>query len=231
MKIGLYGDSFAYQQRPGPIWFKLLEAHGHDVFSYGEPGSSLLFSAKLLLKHHQDYDFNIWCLTMPGRWSFVDPENPGRWIHSTNFTTQKQIALAHYEISKQLIACQDYRKWVFNWEDERLLGQGLVKLIQSEVDNLMIIPCFPWPLTVKFNLFTISQREFDTMFPNQDSHEVFKKYQDQRLAHLSLANNRRLASLIANELVPGIFQTSYDNFVFNDFTKDEIINSYDIQSH
>ncbi len=222
MKIGLYGDSFAFQPRPGPSWFKMLETYGHEVFSFGEPGSSLLFSAKLLRKHHQDYDFNIWCLTAPGRWSFPDPEHPGRWIHSINFNDPKKIASVHYEVTTRLNVCHGYRKWLFDTEDERLLGQGLVKVIQDEVDNLMIIPGFPWPLEVDFNLCEISSREIAAIFPDEQPHEFYKKYQDRRLAHMSRTNNRKLAELVANNLAPGVFQTSYDNFVFNDFTQEEL---------
>ena len=79
--------------------------------------------------------------------------------------------------------------------------------------NIMVIPCFPSPFPLKFNLYQLSKQETEYFFPGMDIPEIYQQYNDQRPGHISSENQQILANLIEQNLQPGFFQTSYDNFV------------------
>lgn len=216
MKIGVFGDSFAekWYQKDNKIWYNFLQnEYGHTVESFGESGSSILFSAELIKKHAKNYDLAIWCVTTPGRISLphADHLNPDHSYHiSTSndrcFNPDREVAVKHQ-------VCADYLKYIFNWESENLVSLALVKYIQQEHKNLLIISCFPPPLSAEFNLYEASQREANFYFPGMELSEIYKTHDDLRCGHISVENQKILAKLINDNLTPGVFHTSYDNFV------------------
>lgn len=213
MKIGVFGDSFAEKNYAGTglIWYDILQKdHGHQVECFGESGSSILFSAELIHKTAQLYDLVIWCLTTPGRFSLPNMIN-GRRVHVT--TSQDQCVAKDLEIAKKHSVCVDYLKYVFEWETENLIGRALASYLQTTHGNVMILPCFPPPLSSQFNLYTLCENEAQHYFPGQSIPKIYQEYQDVRPGHITQENQAILAGLINQNLVPGIFQTSYDNFV------------------
>lgn len=224
MKIGVFGDSYCDKVRvnePVPvIWYNFLQKnYGHTVECFGEWGSSILFSAKLIEKYASNYDLVIWCVTTPGRFSFPDPSSD-RSYHVT--TAWDECRTTDPDLVKKHQVCLDYLKYVFDWETENLIGKSVVFRLQSQFSNLMIIPCFPPPLDAKFNLYTLCEQEARFYFPGKQLHEIYKDYRDTRPGHLTLKNHEILANLVNDNLKPGIFQTSYDNFVQPTLPLDQI---------
>jgi hypothetical protein len=222
MNIGIFGDSFAekgYVDESDPsIWYNFLKKHhGHEIECFGESGSSILFSAQLLLQHASKFDLCIWCLTTPGRFSYqVD----GTWFHVCN--AQDQWFGDDIETKKKNQASIDYLTYLFDWPTENFVGESIVINLQRKIKNLLIIPCFPTPLQVEFYLYDLCEWELQHYFPNSNTYEIYKRYQDLRAGHITKANQKILSDLINQDLRPGIFQTEHKNFVTPTERFDEI---------
>ena len=134
LKIGVFGDSYAEKTAGEHIWFNYLATkYGHQVESFGEIGSSILFSANLIKDRASDYDLVIWCLTCPGRFSFqVD----GRQYHSFS----NRINNSSTEVSLRYKTCVEWMKHMYDREEENFVGQAIVTHLQSLHDNNMIVP-------------------------------------------------------------------------------------------
>jgi hypothetical protein len=215
MKIGIFGDSYCDKSRltnKEPIvWYNFLKTeYGHDIDCFGEWGSSILFSAKLIKEHATKYDLVIWCVTTPGRFSFPNSSSDRAYNITTSWD---ECHTDDPDLAKKHQVCLDYLKYVFDWETENLVGESVVKHIQNLFGNIMVIPCFPPPLSAEFNLYKVCENEADVYFPGKKIHEIYEDYLDTRAGHLTLENHKILARLINDNLKPGVFQTSYDNFV------------------
>ena len=209
MNIGVFGDSFAEKNSHETIWFRLLQyKHGHSVTSFGESGSSINFSARLIDSLAKNYDLVIWCVTTPGRFSFqVD----NRQHHVT--TSQDKYYGNNIEIEKKHQTCVNYLKYVFDWEEENFIGRGVTSYITTQHNNVMLLPCFPPPLNSEFNLYTLCETEAQYYFPKKTYPEICQVYQDLRPGHISSENQEILAQLVNDNLQPGVFQTDYINFI------------------
>jgi hypothetical protein len=226
MRIGIFGDSYADRNSSHHAWWRKLQSyHGHATTSFGAGGSSILYSAHQIEKHHQNFDFNIWCVTCPGRFSIKISENPEKFWHSTSvMSMQGNLIDKSNSMDQPLInACSNYLKYVFDAESENLLGKSLIHYFQSKIPNLMIIPCFYPPLGAEFNLYKLCELELQTQFPGKDVHIVYQNYLDIRDCHLTPRNNDILAELIAKNLYPGTLQFEYDNFCFDNIPLESML--------
>lgn len=214
MKIGVFGDSFAERlyndPRSGLIWYNyLVTDHGHEVESYGEMGSSILFSADLIQKHAADYDLSIWCLTNTGRYSMPHREG-GRTVHVTPMC---ECTSRDVEVIKKHSVWKDYLRWIYDLDTEIFVGRCIVQYLQTQYPNLMIIPCFVDPLHTSFNLFNVCEQEAQFYFPGRSVVDIYGDYVDLRPGHITAVNQKILAALINDALGPGLFQSSYEHFV------------------
>ena len=214
MKIGVFGDSYADKgylaHEQAPIWYNMLKHLGHAVDCWGEGGSSILFSADLIEQHASNYDIAIWCLTTPGRFSL--PHKIGdRTVHVT--TAWDHCSNRDPEVQKKHAVCIEYLKYLFEWDTENFVGKSVVYYLQSRHSNLMIVPCFPMPLHSQFNLYHLCEWEAQHYFPGQTIPKIYETHMDLRPGHITAENQKILALLISQDLKPGVFQTSYDNFV------------------
>jgi hypothetical protein len=215
MKIGVFGDSYAdksgLRADNTSFWYNFLEKnHAHEIDCFGESGSSILFSADLIEKNASNYDLVIWCLTTPGRFSLPHVIN-GRNVHVT--TSWDKCKSTDIEILKKHSVCVDYLKYIFDWNTENFVSKSVVSYMQSQHKNIMIIPCFPPPLSSNFNLYTLCEIEANFYFPGKTIPEIYKTHNDLRSGHITKENQKILADLINQDLRPGIFQTSYSNFI------------------
>jgi hypothetical protein len=213
MHIGVFGDSYAeksFDQQGRPvIWYQFLkENYGHTIDCYGEGGSSIMFSARLIDQLADQYDLVIWCLTCPGRVSFVCNDQN---YHVSGSSDRNESD--NQEIQKKRQVFKDYLKWVFDHNDENFIGRAIVADLTARHKNIMIIPCFPPPLGSEFNLWTVCEQEAQHYFPGKTIPEIYQKYNDQRPGHITSQNQEILADLINQNLQPGIFQTKYEHFV------------------
>jgi hypothetical protein len=225
MKIGIFGDSYAEKTSGDSAWWRLLQKkHGHTVASYGTGGSSILYSVQLLRQHHTDYDFNIWCMTTPGRFSIPIPYTK-EYFHSTRFmnTQGDMCSPIDHRVQVYIDLCREYLKHIFDWQDETLIGQALANYMLDQIPNLLIIPCFNVPINNGFNLYELCEKELQALFPTQSVPDIYKKYQDKRDCHLTGVNNEILSDVITKNLKPGIFYTSYNDFCFSNISLEETL--------
>ena len=207
MHIGVFGDSFAGYNRD--MWWRVLEQQfGHTVTSHGADGSSIEYSAELLEKYNDQYDFVIWCLTFPGRASIRTTDG---YFHAGNLTgAQKRKELSELDI--KINASIAYANHVYDSHDANRIYRAAAHGFLKQYPHLMIVPCFDYPLNQKFDLFSLSKIEASHFFPGVPYADVVSMYCDLRSGHLTPGNNKILAQLINNNLKPGIFQTEYSNF-------------------
>lgn len=216
MKIGIFGDSFAHKDWKQRIWWRELATMGHDITSYGEGGSSILFSALHVDKYAENYDFNIWVVSAPGRISFVRehsdnflhaiaPARATTWTSHTDFTPLEE---------RKLNAVKEWFVYLMDFEQETLIGESVARWLLAKHKNLMLVPGFSQPLSdTTFNLRAVSDWELTAYLSDSEIKKFYDNYIDQRAAHLSDENNKILAELINQNLNPGsIFQTEYSNF-------------------
>jgi hypothetical protein len=226
MNIAVFGDSYAEKNAGPTAWWQVLKQYGHQVTSFGEGGSSINFSAKLILEKYKDFDFIIWCMTTPGRFS-VEIHGRPKTFHSAGALTHTGVKLSKNipdGIDNEIInICQLYLKYVFDPDLENLLGKALANYFLQLIPNLMIIPCFPPPLKTNFDLYNLCTQELQQVFPNMETHNIYESWIDIRTCHMTLQNNQILAEIIANNLKPGIFSTDYSNFNFENITTDQLV--------
>ena len=73
MKIGIFGDSFAYWKlNDTPTWTEILNEQ-YEVTNYGAHGSNLYWSIGNFLQHKHKFDKIIFIATLPGR-LLIDPD-------------------------------------------------------------------------------------------------------------------------------------------------------------
>ena len=209
MHIGVFGDSFADADCKQDIWWRVLEQQfGHQVTCHGQGGSSIEYSAELLEKYNSHYDFIIWCLTFPGR---VSIQTADGYFHAGNLAgAQKRKELAELDI--KVNAGIAYANHVYEYHTANRIYHAAANGFLQRYPNLMIIPCFNYPLNLKFDLFSLSIFETSHFFPGVPFTEVTSTYIDMRPGHLTPGNNKILAQLINDNLTPGIFQVEYNNF-------------------
>jgi hypothetical protein len=209
MNIGVFGDSFADKTWHTDIWWQLLKTkYGHQVECFGECGSSVLFSAQKINELAKNYDLVIWALTTSGRFSLQDKDKTLHITHSQNIPQSSDLY-----VQKQIDACRDYLAYIFDWEQENFVANAIVSYLQQKFSNIMIVPCFPAPLSLPFNLYQLCENEAQEYFFNKSIPDIYLDYQDLRPGHITVDNQYILAKLINENLQPGIFQTDYSNFV------------------
>jgi hypothetical protein len=210
VKIGVFGDSFA-DKNCNKIWWKYLETeHAHDVTSYGQGGSGIVFSARLICDLFQNFDLVIWCLTSPNR-VLVNHDEKQYHVTGARFDCDDP------ELQIKIDAACQYLAHVFDWNDGDFVGRCIMSYVQKQVDNLLIVPSFPTPVypdaaAAGFNLYDLCGIETAHYFPGLQVHEVYERYHDIRAGHLTDVNQRVLSELINQNLKPGLFSTAYTNF-------------------
>jgi len=214
MKIGVFGDSFA-DKTCSHIWWKYLHAvHDHDVSCFGEGGSSLSFSVELIDFYHQDFDQIIWCATSVNRISFWHKD---RAYHNTG--TSKPTPCGDVAIDEKRKIIHDYLTRAYDWHFQEILGHALISYMLTKYPKIMIVPCFQVPVYFMkdpgFNLYDLCVLETQCFFPGRDASTVINSDLDHRQGHLTQTNQKILAKLIDANLGPGIFSTSYENFIFD----------------
>ena len=217
MNIGIFGDSFC-DGSPFPHktpWYQMLADYGHNVTSYGECASSSLYSANLIRQYHHNYELIIWCVTSPNRISFLNSNNVPVHVHWPNFIFSKDD---HDPLTlKRIDVIKDWAKYVQDTDQESLINDCVARHFLTVYPNLMIVPCFEEPLKEEFCLGKIVTEENNYYFPNlKNSSDIYRKYSDLRVCHMTDTNNEILAKLINGNLNPGIFSADLSQFVSHD---------------
>ena len=218
MKIGVFGDSYCHDYDAmgagNYSWYNVLRSYGHDVTTFGQAGASLLWSAKQLVQHHDKFDFIIWVITNPMRISIELDEKPYA-IHFTSTSAPAFTKFLKLDSSKSKVhAVEMWFKYLMDTDEQHLIAKALLHLYKNTYDNLLMVPAFcdsiyPYATDSNmFNLYDLCAKEAK----HYGSDVGFLLSHDRRQCHLSIENNAILASLINDNLKPGLFQTDYNNF-------------------
>jgi len=225
MKIGVFGDSFADKTAENSCW-KELKNYGHQVEIFGEGGSSLGFSADLVLNFYKNYDFIIWCATSVSRISFWYND---QIYHNTGHV--KPVETKDKILNQYRCIIHDYISKAFDWHHQEILAHGMLHYALSQIPNLMIVPCFNTPVYFMkepgFNLYSISEMEIQHYLPGKDMSYAMIHYQDLRGGHITKTNQQILADIIAKNLEPGIFVAKLSDFVVPKEPFDMVLKKYD----
>lgn len=215
--IGVFGDSYAAKGWSDRIWWQVLrQKYQYQVKAWGEAGSSIEFSAMLLDKHAADYDHCVWCVTSPGRHTVYQDQN--NWVHALDGLVVGNTKLdpVHRDIISK--TSQQYRKWIFDWNQANFAGRAMVHYVMHRHNNILVIPVFRAPIYSDFgqrgfNLYDVSEMEARHHFgENTDQSKLFQKYIDTRPGHLCDNNNEILAELIHNNLEHKILEADISIF-------------------
>lgn len=213
MKIGVFGDSFATKNYKS-IWWEYLSDYGHTIKSFGESGSSIIFSAKKILENHQDYDFIIWCVTSPNRitvWHRADYTEISVHVTGRRHVNHKNPIIQHkIDVTKQ------YLLHAHDGPDGDFAGRCVIEYVRNMVSNILIIPCFGAPIynddDSEFTLYGLCKKETQYYFPHQEISEIYDKFIDIRSGHFTESTHQVLAEKISVSLRPGIFTCGYEEF-------------------
>ena len=219
MKIGIFGDSFvdgSYGDKNSTAWWEYLEKeYGHNVDCFGEGGSSISYSAQLILEHYKNYDFIIWAVSNPPRITVRHRKNfKDVSLHITGRHAIPNISRFDLELQEKIKISEEYLVKVYDAHDGNFSSKCIIDYLKNTVPNLMLIPCFidPWQDTINFNLFDLCQKETNFYFPGVELADLYDQYNDFRKGHLSRSTHKTLSKLIANNLTPGIFRADYTEF-------------------
>lgn len=220
MKIGIFGDSYCHDYDSmgagNYSWYNVLRSYGHEVTTFGSSGSSLLWSAKKINQHYGKFDFIIWVITNPMRISIDLDESPYN-IHLTTPDEKPLWAVRQLKLESsknKLQAVDMWFKYLMDIDEQLLTSKALLHLYKNTYDNLLMVPAFydsiyPYETdSDMFNLYDLCSKEAKHYGSDVD----FLLAHDGRQCHLTIENNAILASLINDNLKPGLFQTDYNNF-------------------
>jgi hypothetical protein len=150
LKIGLFGDSVAYH--PTHVkdipYYELLKID-FDLTNHGMMGSSLFFSYRELSKHHQYYDFIVFCPTSHGRLTLTDDNAlTVRGIRSVHAKSNTPDDSLHFDDSLRnkfiLDAITKYYTYIYNDEKELLFHNLLLEKIKFLHPRILMLDLFNW---------------------------------------------------------------------------------------
>lgn len=210
MRIGVFGDEFADKHADDGIWWKyLISDHGHAVVCHGEAGSSIVYSARLIESMASQYDFMIWCVAHPARFSYRQPktDNVCHGFHDQHADPAwpKNALIPH----KMYL---DYKNNVEDLGDLNYQAQQVVNGILRDHANIMLIPSHRPPLGSMFNLDAVSEFELANVFPGVSRANIYKRYRDTRPGLITPHNAKILAGAVNWHMAPGIFTMLMDRF-------------------
>ncbi len=208
MKIGVFGDSYANKDTNESIWWKYLNTkYLHQVECWGEAGSSLLFSAKLLYEHYKNYDLNIWCLTQPQRYTIRHNSN------NIHITGRHHCKVNNFDLQNKIDITEKFLNLVVDVDDAEFAAYCITEYLKNKIPNLLTIPTFATRYYGKdFNLFDLCVQETSHYFTDPDLASIYDHYIDMRSGHFTDETHSKLASLINNSLQPGTFTATYADF-------------------
>ena len=95
MKIGIFGDSFAADNKLNPTdsWVDILRK-SHEVENHASPGTNLYYSVTKLKENYKKYEKIIFVVTQPSRIKIAD--------HVPCYNSNKRY-VAHWPMVQRLI--------------------------------------------------------------------------------------------------------------------------------
>ena len=212
MKIAIFGDSYGVNMNHHNqtlSWVDILR-FDYDVTNFCKGGSSLYYQYELFNLNHKNYDKIIFLITNPGR------------LYMKDCKVQQHVS--HYDTAKHwfdkagtlqdksiLTAAMQYFLYLQDSNFDQLVHRLILKEIQLERDNLLLVPCFQGYLDNFCNdLFKACA--VDWTYYNISNPESLI---DKRHCHMNQANNKIFANELISYLKTGKFDFDKCNWVID----------------
>ena len=149
MRIGVYGDSFAesYPATKHFAWFNQLPKFipGAKVKSYGKGGSSVFYSYTQFLQTHLSFDFIIFLVTDPNRYTksmMIDGDHvlPHSLSEVEHLLKTKNVSSTEQEILESL---KTYFIELMDEDYNTQMTELMLTHIERVNPNIIFFPCFP----------------------------------------------------------------------------------------
>lgn len=249
-KIAIFGDSYADESTGNypntspnlneikKPWVSYLRQMCEiPIINYAVQGSSLYFSADLILKQHNNFDKIIFIITQVGRtyMSNIDDDN---LKHISNLDHLNSKVHQYKSYIKQNIkgytkenlerslpylnALKYYYQYIYNFEQLKLFHEALIDKIYYTVPREKIL-YIPYGQHSKPPYY-----EGDTLtdISGLDNRKGGSNW-DLRCNHMNDSNNRRLASKVNNWIKGNSFNLSKSDFVKPTESYHEMFNDND----
>jgi len=222
MKIGIFGDSYAADNKMNPTdsWVDVLR-HSHEVENHAQEGSALYFSIRKLKEHYQKYEKIIFVVTQPSRIKL------GRHIPHAN---PKELNISHWPHIKHLIkdansrgifkgplidayeAAMGYYTYIQDNDYDDYVQTLMIEDILKIHHDIMLIPSFTTSIPNKMHNGLVQIREKENLawgcgyFMPDDIY-------DTRNCHMTKENNLILAEKILDNFNSNFLDLNLDDFV------------------
>jgi hypothetical protein len=210
MKIAIFGDSFGvnmnhYNQTLS--WVDIVKAD-YDVTNFCEGGSSLYYQYELFKENHMNYDKVFFLITNSGRLYLKDCKIQK---HVSHYETAKHWSLKSELLQDKsiLTAAIQYFLYLQNVKFDDLVQNLILKEIQLERLDLLLIPCFEGYLK-SFNNSLMKACLVDWQYYNISHAESLI---DKRHCHMNEPDNKILADEILHYLKTDEFDFDNCNWV------------------
>lgn len=213
MKIAIYGDSYAahfVNARKEIHWFNILgNLLNANIINFAKTGSSLYFSYNNFLTNYEKYDYNIFLVTNPFRYTKqVIIKNCEEHIHNIDAI---DILLNRYNnIDKvldnsEIEFLENLRSWFLVSDDKYMKSMHdlMIEDILRKHSNVIMYPCFRNSMIGKnydsfmFNWTLRCHEFFDIKFENY-SDETFNM-----ACHMTEEINIKFAEAMRDHIVTG----------------------------
>jgi hypothetical protein len=148
VRIGIYGDSFADPTENDSqifAWFNLLPEYlpNCTTESYGLGGTSVYFSYNEFLRTYKNFDYVIFLVTTPNRYTKKVCNVDGR---NTYFHSLQQVEsyLKNNPNSNSRNILENLISWFIMSDDQYIedMNELMIKDILSKKEEILLFPCF-----------------------------------------------------------------------------------------
>jgi len=195
MNIGIFGDSFADNNKANPTknWIEVVADH-FNVTCFGRSGTSLYYSLKLLEENYSKFNKCVLIATWPGRtelssralFSLLDNNTRNTIRLELPSLSQCEYQIEYYKKQnnnsavKAFEAARDYFVYLHDDKKEQYIHNALVEYAKNKFSNLLIIK-------ISDCLVDVFQMENKIWNIEKKKHQF--DYNDLRNCHMTEANN------------------------------------------
>lgn len=216
MRMGIYGDSFAYctEANAGITWYNMLQyfISNSTVKSYGERGTSVFYSYKKFLETHHEFDKIIFLVTNSDRYTKLVEYVNGTHQYFPHINMVENVLHNDTDlttIDKKII--NDLKGWFLSTDTEYnlVMTELMIRDMEKIHNDIIFFPCFPVSLTDtrkkiiglsnEVTLFNLCNRQTYLLGkPDLSSMSESPKYMS---CHLTEEFNLFVAKLFANKII------------------------------
>lgn len=211
MKIGIFGDSFSYEEilyktysnhanvkQIGKSWVTYLR-EDFDIINYSVKGCESFYMYNKFLEEHEKYDKILFMFPRPGR---VSVSVDGVEIHIPHvFNVEEFINLSDSEKEKNIYTAYKYwHDYIYNDAKECFFANLLVEEIKKVRSDVFFMYGANWNFYEDTLPIThISHKENDAW--NESFYTIRQKYIDLRYNHLTKENNEILSMIVKESIL------------------------------